>query len=433
MRQNIWRIAIPVMIANVTIPLVGMVDTAVVGHLGEAYYIGAVSLGSFIFSLITISFGFQRMATTGLIAQAKGANDNERVISITQRAIILAIACGLIIIAAAPIVNIIAAKTLNASPQVLEGMKTYLWIIAWAGPAICINMVGLGVFFGLQKISACFAQMIIINGVNIVASLTLVIGFKMTIDGVAIASVIAQYCGLVATIAVMKSAIKPFGSITHIKRKTIFAWKAFMQYGALARDLTIRSIIIVMAEIIVLNAAAGINDETLAATQIGFVIFATIAFSLDGFAHAIEAIIGETIGQKNNRKFNLAIRESTILAGTVAACMTIALFFLAKPFFRILTSLPNVLEIADKTVFWLAILPITSIWAFQMDGVFIGATKANVMRGAMIVSAMVFLPILFIAKNSLGIHGIWIAFNIMLAMRGLTLWRKIPIVEKLTR
>ena len=432
MRRNIWRIAIPVMISNVTIPLVGMVDTAVVGHLGEAYYIGAVSLGSFIFSLITVSFGFQRMATTGLIAQAKGANDNASIISITQRAIILAIACGIIITAAAPIVNAIAGLTLNASPQVLGGMKTYLSIIAWAGPAICINMVGLGVFFGLQKISACFTQTIIINGVNIVANLVLVIGFKMTIDGVAIASVIAQYCGLVYTIAIMKNTIKPFGNIAHIKRKILFQWAAFVQYGALARDLTIRSIIIVMAEIIVLNAAAGINDETLAATQIGFVIFATIAFSLDGFAHAIEAIIGETIGQKNNKRFKLAVRESALLAGATAAAMTIALLIIAKPFFRIMTSLPEVLEAADQTILWIAILPITSIWAFQMDGVFIGATKANVMRNAMIVSAAVSLPILFIAKDSLGIHGIWLGFNIMLAMRGLTLWRKIPIVEKLT-
>ena len=432
-RRQVWGIAVPVMLANLTIPLVGLVDTAVMGHFDQSYYIGAVAMGSFVFSLMTIAFGFQRMAVTGLIAQAKGAADFALIYSTLYRSSIVAIILGISIMFIAVPVLWIAQKVLSASDDVLNGMAQYISIIAFAGPGICLNLVGLGFLFGVQHIRGCMAQMIIINLVNIVANLVFVFGFDLKIEGVALASVLAQYIGLVVTFFLVRSACRPFGKPPKWTFALLSDAPALMRYAALGRDLTIRTTAILLSEIIVLNTAGGMNDDALAATQVGFVLFGVIAYGLDGFAHAVEALVGNAIGAKSLVDFRRAVAESSILGGITAVAVAVFLWLGGGLLIQVITSIPSVLTLANDIMIWIIVMPVISVWAFLMDGVFIGATRASIMRNAMLVSMLFFLPLVYLGRLWGGLDGIWLAFNILLGLRGVTLWLKLPEVEKDTQ
>ena len=432
-RRQVWGIAVPVMLANLTIPLVGLVDTAVMGHFDQSYYIGAVAMGSFMFSLMTIAFGFQRMAVTGLIAQARGAGDHALIYATLYRAVMVAIGLGFSIVLLALPVLWIAPQVLSASEDVLDGMARYISIIAFAGPGICLNMVGLGFLFGVQHIRGCMAQMIIINLVNVAANLVLVFGFEMKIEGVALASVLAQYIGVGVTFLLVRSACRSYGKPPKWSLALLSDARALTRYASLGRDLTIRTAAILVSEIIVLNAAGGMSDDALAATQVGFVFFGVIAYGLDGFAHAVEALVGNAIGAKSLVDFRRAVAESSILGGVAAVVVALILWLGGGVLMRVITSIPSVLAMADGIMIWIILMPVISIWAFLMDGVFIGATRAKMMRNAMLVSMVFFLPLVYLGRLWGGLDGIWLAFNILLGLRGVTLWLKLPEVEKDTQ
>jgi len=432
-RRQVWGIAVPVMLANLTIPLVGLVDTAVMGHFDQSYYIGAVAMGSFMFSLMTIAFGFQRMAVTGLIAQARGAGDHALIYATLYRAVMVAIGLGFSIVLLALPVLWIAPQVLSASEDVLDGMARYISIIAFAGPGICLNMVGLGFLFGVQHIRGCMAQMIIINLVNVAANLVLVFGFEMKIEGVALASVLAQYIGVGVTFLLVRSACRSYGKLPKWSLALFSDARALTRYASLGRDLTIRTAAILVSEIIVLNAAGGMSDDALAATQVGFVFFGVIAYGLDGFAHAVEALVGNAIGAKSLVDFRRAVAESSILGGVAAVVVALILWLGGGVLMRVITSIPSVLAMADGIMIWIILMPVISIWAFLMDGVFIGATRAKMMRNAMLVSMVFFLPLVYLGRLWGGLDGIWLAFNILLGLRGVTLWLKLPEVEKDTQ
>lgn len=432
-RRQVWGIAVPVMLANLTIPLVGLVDTAVMGHFDQSYYIGAVAMGSFMFSLMTIAFGFQRMAVTGLIAQARGAGDHALIYATLYRAVMVAIGLGFSIVLLALPVLWIAPQVLSASEDVLDGMAQYISIIAFAGPGICLNMVGLGFLFGVQHIRGCMAQMIIINLVNVAANLVLVFGFEMKIEGVALASVLAQYIGVGVTFLLVRSACRSYGKPPKWSLALLSDASALTRYASLGRDLTIRTAAILVSEIIVLNAAGGMSDDALAATQVGFVFFGVITYGLDGFAHAVEALVGNAIGAKSLVDFRRAVAESSILGGVAAVVVALILWLGGGVLMRVITSIPSVLAMADGIMIWIILMPVISIWAFLMDGVFIGATRAKMMRNAMLVSMVFFLPLVYLGRLWGGLDGIWLAFNILLGLRGVTLWLKLPEVEKDTQ
>lgn len=432
-RRQVWSIALPVMLANITVPFVGLVDTAVMGHLDHAYYIGGVALGSFIFSLITTTFGFLRMATTGLIAQAKGAERQDEVFLTLYRAAMVAMVLGVGVILCSGLVISASRWALTASDEILDGLEIYISIMAWAAPAVCLNMVGLGVLFGLQKVRHCMVQLIVLNTVNIVANLVFVFGFGLKIEGVAYASVLAQYIGLGVVVLLLRSSLGPFRQWRGFIWAEAAAFSAISRYAAMGRDLTIRTMCIILGEVIVLNASASFGDAVVAASQIGFVIFGLMAYSLDGYAHATEAMVGTAVGKRNLGELDIAIRESTILAFATAILMAAVVYTMGPYFMQLITSIPEVLERANQVLFWLAIMPVTSILAFQMDGVFVGATKARLMRNAMLISMVTFVPALIIGKKLAGLDGIWIAFNIFLAMRGITLLFKLNDVRNEAR
>jgi len=307
-------------------------------------------------------------------------------------------------------------------------MGVYITLLAFAGPAICFNMVMLGVFFGLQRIRHCMIQIVVINSLNIIGNLVLVFGFGMTIAGVALASVLAQYAGSVVSLALLFGVLGWPSGWPRPAPREIMTFQALRQYASLGRDLTIRTMAIVLAEVLVLNVAGGIDDVTLAASQLCFVVFGILSYSLDGFAHAAETLTGNAIGRRDPEGLKLAIRESSLMAMLTAVAMAVVVALGGGVFMRFLTSLPEVLELVDSLMIWLVVMPVISVMAFQMDGVFIGATEARVMRNAMLVSLLIFVPLLYLGEHLAGIDGIWIAFLVLLGLRGLTLWLNLDIV-----
>ena len=421
MRKKIWRLTLPVILANITIPLVGLADIAVMGHFDSAHYIGAVALGSFIFGMVVTTFGFLRMATTGLVAQAFGADDHRGIVRHFLRGAAIGLVLGLLLLALAQPLILAAKLFLSASDEVLDGMVRYVTIVAFVGPPAFFNMVGLGLLFGLQRATDCMIQLMAINCINIAGNLFLVLVLGMRIEGVALATVFAQYSGAAITGWLVFRAIGLPRTWHRPGRGELFSFSALREYFGLGRDLTIRTFGIMLGELLVLNSSASIGDVQLAASQIGFVLFNIVAFGLDGFAHAAESLVGEAIGGRRPTKLRAVVRDSTLLAFLTALGMGALILLLSQPYLHMMTSLPDVLAAADSLVVWMVLIPVVSVLAFQMDGVFIGATEAGIMRNAMALSVLLFLPLIYFGKAWFGFHGIWCAFLFLLALRGLTL------------
>lgn len=425
LRKKIWQLTLPVIFANITIPLVGLVDTAVMGQLDSAHYIGAVALGAFIYSMVSVSFGFLRMATTGLVAQAFGAEDVPLIQLHLMRGTALALAVGVMVILIAQPLIMGAELVLSASDDVLEGMSAYVSIIAFASPATCFNMVALGLLFGLQRVRACMIQMVVINLANIALNLWLVFGIGMKVEGVALATLLAQYLGAGVSVLLIVAALGRFRNWHLPPLKDIISLSSLSQYLGLGRDLTIRTLGILLGEVVVLNMSAAIDDVTLAASQLCFVLFGLVAYGLDGFAHAAESLVGVAIGRRDVQGLRSAIAESTFLAFMMSIVGALLILMFGSMYFEFMTGLEDVRARADELLIWMAALPVVSVLAFQMDGVFIGATAAKIMRNAMMVSVLIFLPLAFFGNQLAGINGIWGAFLVLLGIRGVTLLLKI--------
>lgn len=428
-RLQTWRIAVPVIFANSSIPLVAMVDTAVMGHLDHAHYIGSVAMGSFIFSLILAVFGFLRMATTGFVAQAAGAQDGKLVVAHFWRAMVIALILGGVTIVLTPLIILVSGLALTLSEDVASGMATYLSIVCLAAPAITVNMVIIGVLFGLWRIKATVIQLMTVNVINIIGNLVLVYGFGMRVEGVALATAISHYAGLLVTLPLVLSAIRSVAPLSWPAFSVVFNLSAMRQYLSLGFDLTIRTSCIILSELIVLNAASGIDDVALAASQIGFVIFGLIAYPLDGFAHAAEALTGSAIGRRNPVMLRHTLRETTRLAVIMAVLMAAGLALIGPLIIGVLTSIPSVVETSYRILPILVIMPIVSVFAFQMDGVFVGGTMGHDMRNAMLVSMALFVPLVYLLGLWFGLIGVWVAFLFLLGLRGATLWMRLDHVR----
>ena len=424
MRKKIWQLTLPVILANITVPFVGMVDTAVMGHQGEAYYIGAVANGCIIFSLVTITFGFLRMATTGLVAQAFGSGDEEKIGLHFMRGTALALMLGMLVVLLSYPLILLAQSLFSASPEVLEGMAIYLWVVLFAAPAVNFNMVVLGVLFGLQRVKSCMVQLIFINCLNIAGNLFLVLGLGMKIEGVALATLIAQWAGAGLSLWLVLRALGKIKPLNFPLSK-IISFKAFQQYISLGRDLTIRTFGIVLGEFLVLNSSAALSDIALGASAICFVIFMVVAYGLDGFAHATESLVGEAIGKKDRSRLEIVIYDSSLIAFMVSVLMGLLVWVFAAPFFALMTDIAELHSVLFDLLPWLIVMPMVSVWAFQMDGVFVGAIEAKVMRNAMVVSVVLFIPLLYLGQALWGLYGIWSAFLFLMSLRGLTLWFKL--------
>jgi MATE family multidrug resistance protein len=432
--QHIWRLSWPIMLSNITVPLVGVVDVAMMGRLNDPAFIGGVGLGMMVFNFMYFGLGFLRMGTTGMVAQLHGTGQNTAITHLLMRGVSVALVLGGMLVLASPFVTSAAITIFSASNTAEALMAKYITIRLFAAPAALANLVLLGGLYGKQQMRLGMAFLFIVNGLNLLLDIILVNGFGMTVDGVAFASVAAQWSGFGFMLWWIARAwpgqlgqlLRPF---TRAKLPIWFDLSAFCQFFTLGRDIFIRTILLLSCEALFLNQAATLGDLSLAACQIMLSIFGVVAFTIDGFAHAAEALVGEAIGQKNKSMLTIVIRRTNYLAGMMALLQG-ALLWLGKPLIlSLMTSQADLIAFIEAYWIWVAIMPLASFLAFQMDGVFVGATRGKEMRNAMLLASASFAAtILLIPFDLMVLMGSFVSY---LALRGISLCCLISYVFKM--
>jgi MATE family multidrug resistance protein len=415
--RDIWRIAAPMILSNVSVPLLGMVDTGVTGHLDDAVYLGAVAIGSTIFGFLYAGFNFLRMGTTGITAQAFGADDGDRVKVALGQALVVALAIAAALILVQVPVAALSMRLLGPETGIATYAEQYFFIRIWSAPATLANYALIGWFIGLQNARVPLYIVLAINVTNIVLDLVFVLVFGMKVDGVAAASVIAEFTGLaVGGGFALLYRRRQAGNMLVSHLVTPREYGAFFAVNA---HLLVRTMALMFTFAFVTAAGARLGGVILAANAVLINMLNLMSFALDGFAHAAEALVGKAVGARNRSSLERAVQLA--LKWSLAVAILFCLFFLAggKPIIRLLTDLPDVIEVADEYVPWLWCLPLVAVWSYLYDGVFVGATRAREMRDIMLVSSfLVFVPAWYVLQP-LGNHGLWLALTLFLASRGI--------------
>jgi len=414
--RDVWRIAAPMILSNISVPLLGMVDTGVTGHLDSPTYLGAVAIGSTIFGFLYTGMNFLRMGTTGIAAQRFGADDNDGLRVALGQAIIVAVLIGLVLLAVQIPLGEWTIPLFGAEIDVEKFALVYFSIRIWSAPGTLANYVLIGWFLGLQNARVPLLIFLTINITNIVLDLVFVIGLGMQVDGVALASVIAEYSGLLVGLGFAVHALRNRDG--HWPLARLFNLRAYSAFFAVNSHLFIRTMALMFTFAFVTAQGARLGGVVLAANAVLMNLQMLTAFALDGFAHAAEALVGKAVGQRNRKALEQSVRLALkwSLKFAVAFCL---FYIVAGPLLiRMLTDLADVRETAIRYLPWLALSPLVSVWSFLYDGVYVGATRSREMRDIMVFSTIgIFLPAWFLLQGY-GNHGLWLAFTLFMASRG---------------
>jgi MATE family multidrug resistance protein len=414
----------PIILANVSVPLLGAVDTAVVGHLGEVHYIGAVAIGAMLFNFIYHLFNCLRMGTTGPTAQARGAGDHAEVKVMLARALLLAAAVGsCLVMLQLPILSI-ALLAIDASPQVEQYARQYFLIRVWALPAVLCTYAVIGWMYGLRNVRTPLVIQLFTNGVNISLDLLFVFGFGMGVAGVAIASVIAEYAGLALGLLYVRRTLRtlPGGGAG----SRLFARDRLLRMVAINGDIVLRTLCVVSVVAIFMARSAELGDLPLAANQVLHLFLVFTSFGLDGFAHAAETILGEAVGRRDAAGFRQGRRVVFLWAGLVGLLNVLVYAVFGTAIIALLTSIPEVRAAAADFLWWPVLIPLVSVWAYMYDGVYLAATRTRIMRNTVIAAFIGYLAVLHLAMPIFGNAGLWAAVATFLGMRGLLLHLYLP-------
>jgi MATE family multidrug resistance protein len=411
-----WRLAWPLILSNISVPLLGMTDTAVVGHLPEPHHLGGVALGSATFSALYFAAVALRMGTTGLMAQAYGAGDRAELVLGLLRALLLALAIGAALLLLAGPITDLALAIYQPGPQVGAALADYLGIRLLAAPAALTAMVLVGWLLGHQDARGPLTVLIAANGVNILLDLLFVLGFGWGVAGVAWATVIADHVAAALGLWLVRRKLGgwPRG----------WSWAAVLNLPALRRllavngDIVLRSLCLQVAFVGLATLGARQGEVVLAANTVLLNLLHLASFSLDGFAHAAEALVGRCVGARDRAGMRAAVRAAA--EWSLAFALLIALgFALAGPaLIRLLTDLAEVRALAIAFLPYMIVMPLLAVWAFLLDGVFIGATRTAEMRNGMILALACFAGLAALLVPRFGNHGLWLAFSLFMAARG---------------
>lgn len=431
--RDVWRIAAPMILSNVSVPLLGMVDTGVTGHLDSPVYLGAVAIGATIFGFLYTGVNFLRMGTTGIAAQRFGASDNDGLRVSLGQALIVALLISLGLLALQGPIGRLALQLLGAEGQVEIHAAEYFAIRIWSAPGTLANYVLIGWFLGLQNARVPLLIFLTVNVTNIVLDLVFVLQLGMQVEGVALASVLAEYTGLLVGLALAWRALAQHSGRWLLPR--LFNVRAYGAFFAVNMHLFVRTMALMFAFGFVTAQGARLGGLVLAANAVLMNLQHLTSFALDGFAHAAEALVGKAVGQERRdlleRSVALALKWSLIFA--VGFC---GLYIVIGPaLIRVLTDLPDVRRTALEYLPWLIVSPLISVWSFLYDGVYVGATRAREMRDIMLLSTFgVFLPAWFVLQG-FGNHGLWLAFSLFMASRGIGmhLWYRRRVLPAITR
>ena len=420
--REILHIALPSIVSNITVPLLGLVDVAITGHLGSAAYIGAIALGGMLFNVVYWIFGFLRMGTSGLTAQALGAGKREETIEWLLRSQTIGMGIALALLLLQVPIRELALLVMQPTEEVRAFTVTYFNICIWGAPAT-LGLFGLnGWFIGMQNSRVPMAIAITQNVVNILASLCFVFGLGMKVEGVALGTLIAQWCGFLMGLFlclryVDLSLCRVFKG-WKVSWKSLFDRQSMLRFFEVNRDIFFRTICIVSVMLFFTSAGSWQGEVILAVNTLLMQLYLLVSYVMDGFANAGEALSGKYYGAGDRSSLRLTVRRLFVWATLMATGFTVVYVLGGKPFLGLLTDEPSVVEASADYVWWAYLIPFVSMGAFMWDGIFIGLTASRQMLQSMFAAAVTFFVLYYLLHPSLGNHGLWAAFLAFLLVRG---------------
>ncbi|MBT8131580.1 MAG: MATE family efflux transporter, partial [Gammaproteobacteria bacterium] len=427
----VWMLAGPIILSNISVPLVGAVDTAVVGHLPEPQSIGAVALGALIFSFLYWGFGFLRMGTTGFIAQAYGAGDRKELSDTILRVLLLAPLLGLVtIVIGWPLIDFVL-YLIDSSAGVEALASDYSHIRIWSAPAVLCVYALTGIFIGMHNTRAAFVLQLILNITNMLLDLLFVLGFGWGVEGVALASVLAEYLAMLCGFYLLRAQIST--AISHYNRARLLARDALVRLFTVNSNIFIRTLCLLFAFSYFTAKSASQGEVILAANAILLHLQSIMAYGLDGFAHAVEAMAGSAYGAGRQRLFRRAVLLTSLWGAVIAIMAGLVYFVFGEAIINLFTSIDAVADTATRYLPWMVIAPILSVWSFQLDGIFIGTGHTSAMRNAMIFSLAVYLLLLQLLLPVYGNHGLFFGLAIFMLIRAFSLLFYFPGIEAAIR
>ncbi len=420
MNRSILKLAIPNIISNITIPLLGLVDMMLMGHLSSPIYIGAIALGGTIFSVMYSFFSFLRAGTTGFTAQSYGAKDYAETSYSLYRSICIAILAFLLILCLQKPIARLSIILLDGSNDVENLAITYFFVRIWAAPAnmllYCLN----GWFIGMQNTKIPMAIAIIINVLNIAFSILFVIVLKQDVVGVALGTVIAQYCGLITGIIFIITKYKKY--LIRIDIRILLNINKLKRFFKVNTDLMIRSILLVFTIAFFTNQSAKLGDNILSINMILLQFFYIFSYFTDGFAYAGEALVGKFVGARDEKSLRSVVMHLFKWGAYICVPFAILYALFPTPFVKMISNQPVIIEQIQPYYIYMVLIPLITFAAFLWDGIYIGATASKAIRNTMIISSiLIFLPMWYFLMPLYGNHGLWIAFLGFMLARGISM------------
>lgn len=417
LKSEIGRIAIPSIVANITIPLLGLLDITIAGHLGGAAVIGAVAVGSMIFNILYWGVGFLRMGTSGLTAQAYGAHDQQAQATLLQQSVGLAIIIALAMVALQIPIRHIAMRMIGPGHDVSQLATTYFNIVVWGAPPTLMMMSIKGWLLGMQDSRNPMIISISVNVLNIIFSLVAVFAMNLGFAGIAWGTLAGVWAGLAITMAIV--ARRHPSALALVSIKTMFNFAGARRFFSVNRDIFLRTLAMMAVTTFFMAVGARSGDLLLAVNSLIMQLFTLFSYFMDGVANAGEALAGKYYGARDGRALNLTVNHLFGWAAIITAMFTLLYLFSPYLIFNLLTSDPDVVNVAMDYRLWCALVPVAGAAAFVWDGVFIGTSRTQLMLLAVAVGSIAFFSLFFILPPSAGNHRLWAAFIAYLALRSI--------------
>ena len=415
--REILQIALPSIVSNITVPLLGLIDAAIVGHLGAASYIGAIAVGGMLFNIIYWIFGFLRMGTSGMTSQAYGQKDEAETMRILARSMGVGMLIALALIILQYPIERIAFTLMKATPEVERLASLYFRICIWGAPAVLGLYSISGWCIGMQNSRFPMYVAITQNIVNILASLVLVYGFGMKIEGVAIGTLVAQYAGLLMAAWLWTSHFKRL--LPYIQLQTLLAKGAIRRFFQVNRDIFFRTLCLVAVTMYFTSAGAAQGEVILAVNTLLMHFFTFFSYIMDGFAYAGEALVGKHLGANDRPALRQMVHQLFVWGIVLSVVFTLVYGIGGKVFLGLITNEQSVITASSAYFYWVLAIPLAGFAAFLYDGIFIGATATRWMLYAMSIATTAFFLIYYGFRGAMGNHALWLAFITYLALRGI--------------
>ena len=415
--REILHIALPSIVSNITVRLLGLIDAAIVGHLGAASYIGAIAVGGMLFNIIYWIFGFLRMGTSGMTSQAYGQKDEAEAMRILARSIGVGMLIALALIILQYPIERIAFTLMKATTEVERLASLYFRICIWGAPAVLGLYSISGWCIGMQNSRFPMYVAITQNIVNILASLVLVYGFSMKIEGVAIGTLVAQYSGLLMAIGLWTNHFKRL--LPYVQLHSLLAKGAIRRFFQVNRDIFFRTLCLVAVTMYFTSAGAAQGEVVLAVNTLLMHFFTFFSYIMDGFAYAGEALVGKHLGANDRPALRQMVHQLFIWGIGLSVVFTLVYGIGGKEFLGLITNEQSVIAASSTYFYWVLAIPLAGFAAFLYDGIFIGATATRWMLRAMFIASAAFFLIYYGCRGVMGNHALWLAFIIYLALRGI--------------